>query len=312
MPILKIGTGCSSSSIAPRARPKGWDLEHRLLMSDGSVKHLHAVAHAVHDQATGGTEYVGAVMDVTAAKESRQALEKAYAEIQGLKDQLQRGEHRRSVRRSTQTSMFEEIVGTSPPLRTCSPTSSKVAPTDSTVLITGETGTGKELVARAIHQRSPRSSRPARHRQLRGDSRRRSSRRSSSATRRARSPAPLQRRRVASSSPTAGRSSSTRSANCRPRRSQRCCACSRSASSSASAAADRSASTSGSLPPRTVTCGRRSPTGAFRRGPLLPAQRVPARVPAAARAPRRYPAARRVLHPSLCRSAAGKSILRHQ
>jgi formate hydrogenlyase transcriptional activator len=56
-------------------------------------------------------------------------------------------------------SMFEEIVGTSPALRTVLSRVSKVAPTDSTVLITGETGTGKELVARAIHRRSNRASR---------------------------------------------------------------------------------------------------------------------------------------------------------
>jgi formate hydrogenlyase transcriptional activator len=55
-------------------------------------------------------------------------------------------------------SMFEEIVGTSPALQTVLSRVSKVATTDSTVLITGETGTGKELVARAIHRRSPRSS----------------------------------------------------------------------------------------------------------------------------------------------------------
>jgi transcriptional regulator with GAF, ATPase, and Fis domain len=55
-------------------------------------------------------------------------------------------------------SMFEEIVGTSPALQTVLSRVSKVAATDSTVLITGETGTGKELVARAIHRRSPRSS----------------------------------------------------------------------------------------------------------------------------------------------------------
>jgi len=54
--------------------------------------------------------------------------------------------------------MFEEIVGTSPALQTVLSRISKVAPSDSTVLITGETGTGKELVARAIHRRSARSS----------------------------------------------------------------------------------------------------------------------------------------------------------
>src|SRR5262249_49271135 len=57
------------------------------------------------------------------------------------------------------SSMFEEIVGSSPPLRAVLSHLSKVAPTDSTVLITGETGTGKELIARAIHKRSPRSAR---------------------------------------------------------------------------------------------------------------------------------------------------------
>jgi transcriptional regulator with GAF, ATPase, and Fis domain len=56
--------------------------------------------------------------------------------------------------------MFEEIVGTSPALHAVLSRVSKVAPTDSSVLITGETGTGKELIARAVHRRSQRSSRP--------------------------------------------------------------------------------------------------------------------------------------------------------
>src|SRR5262249_43174033 len=56
-------------------RPRDWDYEHRIVMPDGTVKHLHVVAHAVQDETTGATEYFGAVMDVTAAKESRQALE---------------------------------------------------------------------------------------------------------------------------------------------------------------------------------------------------------------------------------------------
>jgi formate hydrogenlyase transcriptional activator len=55
--------------------------------------------------------------------------------------------------------MFEEIVGSSPALQEVLSQVAKVAPSDSTVLITGETGTGKELVARAIHKRSQRASR---------------------------------------------------------------------------------------------------------------------------------------------------------
>jgi formate hydrogenlyase transcriptional activator len=57
------------------------------------------------------------------------------------------------------SSLFEEIVGSSEALRRVLVQVSKVAPTDSTVLILGETGTGKELIARAIHNRSKRSTR---------------------------------------------------------------------------------------------------------------------------------------------------------
>jgi transcriptional regulator with GAF, ATPase, and Fis domain len=54
----------------------------------------------------------------------------------------------------------EDLVGSSPALQAVLRRMAQVAPTDSTVLITGETGTGKELIARAIHKRSPRSARP--------------------------------------------------------------------------------------------------------------------------------------------------------
>ena len=118
---------------------EAWNLERRLLMPAGVVKHLHVVAHAVHPDATNGTA-------------------SAYAEIQALKDRLQ-SENIVLREEIDKTSMFEEIVGASPPLRTVLSHVSKVAPTDSTVLISGETGTGKELIARAIHKRSPRSAR---------------------------------------------------------------------------------------------------------------------------------------------------------
>jgi formate hydrogenlyase transcriptional activator len=86
----------------------------------------------------------------------------AGTEIEERKQVEQRLHHENIVLREEidKASMFEEIVGTSPTLKKVLSRVSKVGPTDSTVLLTGETGTGKELIARAIHKRSRRSSRP--------------------------------------------------------------------------------------------------------------------------------------------------------
>src|SRR6266849_5007376 len=91
-------------------------------------------------------------------EDARAELEKAFEEIKRLKDRLQ-DENVALREQIDQALMFEEIVGISPALRAVLSLVSKVAPTDSTVLLTGETGTGKELIARAIHKRSRRSSR---------------------------------------------------------------------------------------------------------------------------------------------------------
>jgi len=89
---------------------------------------------------------------------SQASLQKAFDEIKALKDKLY--EENLALREEVdQASMFEEIIGTSPALQEVLSRVAKVAPSDSTVLITGETGTGKELVARAIHKRSQRSGR---------------------------------------------------------------------------------------------------------------------------------------------------------
>jgi DNA-binding NtrC family response regulator/signal transduction histidine kinase len=82
-------------------------------------------------------------------------LQEREAEIRALKDQLYR-ENLALRDEVDRASMFEEIVGSSKTLQTVLSRVSKVAPTDSTVLISGETGTGKELIARAIHKRSQR------------------------------------------------------------------------------------------------------------------------------------------------------------
>ena len=130
---------------------KSLDFGHRLLMPDGSVKYVHVVARPLTSESE-QVECVGSVMDVT-------ARQKAFQEIQALKDELYK-ENIVLREEIGKTSMFEEVIGTSAVLQMVLARAAKVAPTDSTVLITGETGTGKELIARAIHKRSKRAERP--------------------------------------------------------------------------------------------------------------------------------------------------------
>jgi transcriptional regulator with GAF, ATPase, and Fis domain len=85
-------------------------------------------------------------------------LENALTEVKLLRDQLYK-ENLALRDEVDRVSMFEEILGTSQALQAVVSRVIKVAPTDSSVLITGETGTGKELIARAIHKRSMRSQR---------------------------------------------------------------------------------------------------------------------------------------------------------
>ena len=122
------------------------------LLPDGSVKHVHVIGRPLTSDSTNEVELVGTVMDVTARK-------KAFEEIKALRDELQR-ENIVLREELGKTSMFEEVIGTSSALQMVLARAAKVAPTDSTVLIMGETGTGKELIARAIHKRSKRSDRP--------------------------------------------------------------------------------------------------------------------------------------------------------
>jgi formate hydrogenlyase transcriptional activator len=82
----------------------------------------------------------------------------AYEEIKSLKEQLLL-ENRVLQEEIVERSIYEEIVGSSGSLQNVLTAIEQVAPTVSTVLITGETGTGKELVAHALHRRSPRSDR---------------------------------------------------------------------------------------------------------------------------------------------------------
>jgi PAS domain S-box-containing protein len=135
-----------------------YDVEFRILLPKGTVKYIRSIGHPLFDPAGELLEYVGTAMDVTEQRTARNALETAFAEIKTLQDLLYK-ENIALREEIVQTSMFEEIVGESPALQTVLSRVTKVAPVDSTALITGETGTGKELIARAIHKRSQRAAR---------------------------------------------------------------------------------------------------------------------------------------------------------
>jgi len=121
------------------------EYEARFLRKDGKYRWFLFRWNPLRDEQGRVTRWYAAATDIENRKQAEQQLQN---ENVALREEIDRA------------SMFEEIVGTSPPLQTVISRLSKVAPTDSSVLVTGETGTGKELVARAIHKRSRRSSRP--------------------------------------------------------------------------------------------------------------------------------------------------------
>jgi len=87
-------------------------------------------------------------VEATDTDEQQEAQERLLGENLVLREEID------------QSSMFEEIVGSSKPIRQLLKQVEKVAPLDSTVLVLGKTGTGKELIARALHRRSKRANRP--------------------------------------------------------------------------------------------------------------------------------------------------------
>jgi PAS domain S-box-containing protein len=136
-----------------------FETDYRILRDDGTTRHIHVLGHPVRNASGNLSEFVGTLMDVTEQMNSRKALEDALAQINRLKDQL--FEENVALRQEIdEASMFDEIVGKSTALQKVLKELETVGPTESTVLIYGETGTGKELVARAIHNLSARRSNP--------------------------------------------------------------------------------------------------------------------------------------------------------
>jgi PAS domain S-box-containing protein len=138
-------------------QPFEW--EARARRADGVYRWQHARSHPQRDQADRIVRWYILVTDIDERKRAENALEKAYEEIKRLTGRL-RDENVLLRQQIDQVFMFEEIVGFSPALKNVLGSIVQVAPTDSTVLISGETGTGKELIARAIHKHSHRARGP--------------------------------------------------------------------------------------------------------------------------------------------------------
>ncbi|MCU1262826.1 MAG: sigma54 specific transcriptional regulator, Fis family, partial [Bryobacterales bacterium] len=118
-----------------------FEYERRVRRRDGQYRWFLAQYNPLRDERGEVVRWYATATDID---DRKQAEERTRQENFALREQID------------QAFMFEEIVGSSPPLKTVLSSIVKVAPTDSTVLITGDTGTGKELIARAIHKGSQR------------------------------------------------------------------------------------------------------------------------------------------------------------
>ena len=127
---------------AALARGKPFELEQRALGKDGTYRWFLVRFNPLRDDHGNIIRWYATGTDI---EDRKRAEERMRDENLALREQIDHA------------FMFEEIVGSSPALQAVLSNVVKVAPTDSTVLITGETGTGKELIARAVHKHSRRS-----------------------------------------------------------------------------------------------------------------------------------------------------------
>ena len=132
---------------------------YRVRHKDGTYRHWEDRARVIGWIDGRGNNIVGSITDITDRVVAQQKLKHALTEVELLKDRLgAESEYLQAEIKSEHN--FEQIIGNSGPMRATLLKVEKVAPTNTAVLVLGETGTGKELLARAIHSRSDRSDRP--------------------------------------------------------------------------------------------------------------------------------------------------------
>ena len=138
-----VASGAFEARERAVARGAPWEGELRLRRKDGEYRWFLVRCNPLRDE--DGT-VIRRYATATDIEDRKRTEERVHKENVVLREEIDKA------------SMFEEIVGSSPPLKEVLVRISQVARTDATVLLTGETGTGKELIARAIHKRSQRAS----------------------------------------------------------------------------------------------------------------------------------------------------------
>jgi PAS domain S-box-containing protein len=140
------------------AEKKEYQCEYRVILPDGATRWVEARGTLVYERGD-CVRVRGLVVDVTDRKRSEQSLRNALAEVQQLRLKLE-ADNVYLREELSQTYPYSSIVGKSEEIARVMEEVDRVAPTEMTALILGETGTGKELVARALHAQGGRNERP--------------------------------------------------------------------------------------------------------------------------------------------------------
>jgi PAS domain S-box-containing protein len=162
--IIEFMTDASRAPLVGRLREiiNAGDIRNvarQMVTKSGEVRDVLLSSHAERDARQSVVRTLVASTDVTERNRAEARLKEAYGEIARLKEELER--ERDYLREEVRVSMnFGRIIGESPALRAMLARIEAVADTPANVLILGETGTGKELVAHAIHTRSSRTNGP--------------------------------------------------------------------------------------------------------------------------------------------------------